>query len=255
MTRMLHIIADRRIWFLLLPLLLVFTSPFVVGALNEFFRAAGGNNLPPVPGALLAVITGPFIVIALLNPFWLGQSQMYLLISALTLIVCLWIVLRGRVGRAARAAALLTAGCVLAVPLVFQKTYDFVWLEERGYTVHAVVSQQNFADAVVDGLVDLVDGKACRYDILGWSAENVLYYRADCPLGPDTLWRYDPSLTNGAQPIAQAVDELVTEPQYLLIDLSAYGPTDHRSPDGRWIASVWLKDNYGPENVIVARES
>jgi hypothetical protein len=254
MPQLIQTISNRRVWLLLLPLMLVFTAPYVIRLLTDFFRASGGNNLPPVPGAVLGVVTSPFVAFTLLNTVLLGQPQSYLIISALTLIICLLILLRGRVGRVARAAALLTMGCVLVVPLVFQKTFNFVWLEERGYTVHAVVSQQNFVDATVDGLVDLLDGKACRYDILGWSAENVLYYQADCTFGPDTYWRYDPALLGGAQPITQIVDELVTEPEYLLVDLSAYGPGDHRAPDGRWIASVWLKDDYGPEHVIVVSE-
>ncbi len=254
MSQAIRVLYNRRIWFLLLPLLLAFTAPYVVRLLSEFFRASGGNNLPPVPGALLAVVTIPFIAFALLDMILLSQPQSYLAISALALVACLLIVLRGRVGRAARVAAILTIGCILAVPLVFQKTHNFVWLEERGYTVHAVVSQRSFVDATVDGIVDLIDGKACRYDILGWSDGNVLYYEADCTFGPDTFWRYDPVQPSGAQPISDIADELVTEPQYVLIDLSAYGPGEHRSPDGHWIASVWSKDDYGPENVIVVTE-
>jgi hypothetical protein len=254
MSQLVQSITNRRVWFLLVPLLLMFASPYVVRLLNEFFQSIGGNNLPPVPGAVLAVLTVPFVLVAFLSPFVLGQSLTYLAISVIALVACLLIVLRGRVGRGARVVALLTIGCILALPVLFQKTLDFTWLEARGYTVHAVVSQQNFLDKTVDGLVALVDGKACQYDILGWSAENTLYYRADCLLGPDTFWRYDPALPAGAQQIAQVTDAIVTTPETLLFE-PVYIPTDHRSPDGLWIASVWEKSSFEPENVIVVSEN
>src|SRR5690606_28196462 len=253
MSQIVQTITHRRVWLLLLPLLLTFTAPYVIRLLNEFFRAVGGNNLPPVPGALLAVVTLPFLVFFLLDMVLLAQSQTYLLISAITLAVCLLIALRGRVGRAARGAALLTAGCILALPFVIQKPFNSTWLEQQGYTLHAVPSQQNFVDSAVDGLVDLLDGKACHYDILGWSADNVLYYQAGCRFGPDTLWRYVPALPGKAQQITQVTDELVTQPESLLHTI--YTPIDHRSPNGRWIASFWEKYANEPENVIVVSEN
>ena len=252
MSQMIQTIHNRRVWLLLLPLLLAFTAPYVVRLMSEFFRAMGGNNLPPVPGALLSVITIPFVAFSLLNTVLLGQSLTYLLISAVTLVICLLIALRGRVGRVARGAALLTVGCILALPLVIQKPFNSTWLEEQGYTVHAVPSQQNFVDSAVDGLVDLLDGKACQYNVLGWSADNVLYYQADCKFGPDTYWRYVPALPGKAQQVAQVTDELVTEPESLLNPIPVL--TDHRSPNGRWIASVWEKFSNEPENVIVVSE-
>ena len=42
-------IHARRVWFLLLPLALLFISPYVTSVLLSWFNSMGGNNLPPLP--------------------------------------------------------------------------------------------------------------------------------------------------------------------------------------------------------------
>jgi hypothetical protein len=52
------------------------------------------------------------------------------------------------------------------------------------------------------------------------------------------------------QQVAGVTDELITQPETLLLP-EFYSPSDHRSPDGRWIAAPWHKEAYEPEAVIV----
>jgi hypothetical protein len=104
--------------------------------------------------------------------------------------------------------------------------------------------------------VNLFDGKACQHEILGWSADNILYYETRCTFTPPTFWRFDPAGTDPAQQIAEVTAALVTPPETLLMVgyPEGYPPADYRSPDGRWIASVWGDDFYGPEHVMVVTE-
>ena len=45
-------------------------------------------------------------------------------------------------------------------------------------------------------------------------------------------------------------DELITQPENVLFP-AFYTASDHRSPDGRWIATPWHKQAYEPEAVVV----
>ena len=252
MTRLFHALSVRRVWLVLLPITLIFASPCVIRLLNTYFSAAGGNNLPPLPGALLAIITVPFVLFMFMDLYLLSQVEALLLVGLLALGICLFIVLRKRGGRGARVLAGLTAVAIVALPVVFYRTPYFEYLEARGYAVYAIPSQQNFLDAAVDGVVSQFDGKACQYDLLGWTAENVLYYDRDCRFTGTTTWQYDPTV-NQARLVPMVAEPLVTEAETLLVH-PAYAPIDHRSPDGRWVASVWEKHAYEPENVIVVHQ-
>lgn len=237
-----------------LALALLFAGPYVIRLMNEVFRLTGGNNFDPIPGAILAVLTFPFLLTMLLVSVLLGQVHTLVLAGVLTMAVCGWVLLRRRAGTFTRALAVLTIAGVVAFPFVFQKPVHTGWLEEQGYTVYAIPTQPTILEAAVDGLVDQLDGKGCHYDILGWSATNQLYYRADCRFGPDTIWRYDPQQSAPASPVVEVTEPLVTQAENLLLN-EMYEPTDHRSPDGRWIATPWGKFFYGPENVLIVSET
>lgn len=241
---------SRRIWFLLLPLALMFSGPYVTWLLLNLFEATGGNNLPALPGALLAVMTFPFVTFTFVNVLLLGQPQTYLVVSLLSGLLCLLVVVRYRRGNRARLVAGMTLLLVLVMPVVFRSSPQFAYLEDRGFVIHDVPTQQTALDSAVEGLVGLLDMKACQYEILGWSVENVLYYRSDCAIGVDTFWRYNPQHPGEVQQVGPAAGEPVTDAETLLLHPD-YSPTDHRSPNGEWIASVWGKHHYGPENVIV----
>lgn len=252
MPRLFHALAVRRVWLVLLPITLIFASPYVIRLLNTYFSTAGGNNLPPLPGALLAILTFPFVLFMFVDLYLLSQVEALLLVGLLAFGICLFIVLRWRGSRTARVLAGLTGVAILALPLVFQRAPYFQRLADQGYAVHGVPSQQNFLDATVDGVVSLFDGKACQYEILGWSADNVLYYDRDCRFTGATFWQYHP-LVNQVQRVSAVDQTLVTQAETLLVH-PAYAPVDHQSPNGRWIASVWEKHDYEPENVIVVHQ-
>jgi hypothetical protein len=157
-------------------------------------------------------------------------------------------------------------GCVIAVLLIVR--YQPAVIAAPGYEMHWP-TRPDPAASVVKSYQRFLEIRTCDYTLLGWSAENTLFYQEACRGSPPRIWAYD--LENRGQPYqvnaspAHLVWETVprvlilervrspgvhpadAEPMVRSLEVRADGLV---SPDGRWVAVV-VRHVYGPEDVIV----
>lgn len=112
----------------------------------------------------------------------------------------------------------------------------------------------------------ITEQRPCEYQILGWSPDNQLYYKAAC--GTQTqVWAYAPNrLYNPAASVpSQLNQETVSKGQVLdMVRADGVRPIEYESrtrplylksegyvsPNGRWIAIV-TQHIYGPQDIVV----
>ncbi|MBI4758943.1 MAG: hypothetical protein HY783_08115, partial [Chloroflexi bacterium] len=106
----------------------------------------------------------------------------------------------------------------------------------------------------------------------GWTAEEMLYYRAECGKKDPQVWGFAPGRDERPQPVASAPPNLVVgwprepvlnwvrspgiwpakeEPNVRRVTVQESGVA---SPDARWVAVV-ARHIYGPEDVVVLTQS
>jgi hypothetical protein len=157
-------------------------------------------------------------------------------------------------------------GCGIAVLLTFR--YQPAVITAPGYEMHWP-TRPSPAASVVKSYQRFLELRTCDYTLLGWSAENTLFYQEACRDSLPQVWVYD--LEKRDRPhrvetvplgLAQetvprnSILEMVrspgvhpaeAEPRVRSLEVRADGLV---SPDGRWIAVV-VRHIYGPEDVIV----
>ena len=135
------------------------------------------------------------------------------------------------------------------------------------------VTRPDFVEGIVKSFDRLVEVQPCQYRVLGWDAENKLYYTEICVAHNQLVsqaWKYDP-----AQPQSQAVvssmppmrPNMSRLPRQNVLDaVRAYGvrPVSAEfsvrqlylkgggeiSPDGKWLVII-SQHLYGPQDVLV----
>ncbi len=127
------------------------------------------------------------------------------------------------------------------------------------------VTEPNLWDNPVRVWQRITEQRPCEYQILGWSPDNQLYYKAIC--GTQTrVWAYAPNrLHNPASVPSQLNQETVSKGQVLdLVRADGVRPIEYESrtrplylksegyvsPNGRWIAIV-TQHIYGPQDIVV----
>ncbi|HUS69708.1 MAG TPA: hypothetical protein VM075_02890, partial [Anaerolineae bacterium] len=138
-----------------------------------------------------------------------------------------------------------------------------------GYSMQ-VVTQPIFLNSIVKMSQVVTEKRPCEYTLLGWSANNQLYYQATC--GEVELWRYDP-LSNRTERITTVPSDLsqavVTDNDVLnMVRADGVRPKEYESttrllyiqskgyvsPDAQWTAVV-TQHTYGPEDIVVLSQS
>ncbi len=267
--------------------LLVFSRPLLVGSA----LAVGGLFF--VPFYLLAVFWRAFLAIRqflgfffdlphtptwpwfwlslayLLSALFLSDLGRYLLVSLSGIGLALAALLWARPGRTTRALLALTLLAILAFPWFYR--YQPAVVAAPGHEMH-VPTQTGLLDGVVKRAQVATEIRPCTYTLLGWSAEGVLYYQADCRGEKSQLWAYDPeqerlprkvneapaNLTQGVPQVSAR--EQVRAPGVYPPAMEPYARDVYvrglhlASPDGRWVAVV-ARHIYGPEDVVVLTQS
>lgn len=234
------------------------------------FYGIGIASLLPVAGSA----TG-WLMMALYLPFMFfastlfSNAALYLLTTTIGVAAVVGAWFLGKANWRLRGWLLILLIGVLAFPLAFR--YQPALGAAPGYHMR-VATAPGFLDGIVKSAHNAIEETPCEYELLGWSADPQLYYRAVCGTA-STVWRYAPSQTgravavdappstlNDAALARSAVLKMVrgthirpqsVEPDTRSLLLVGAGRV---SPDGEWIAVV-TRHVYGTQDVIVLTEA
>ncbi|MFW5942126.1 MAG: hypothetical protein ACOCXI_10015 [Chloroflexota bacterium] len=190
----------------------------------------------------------------------------------MTFVLAALALLRARPSRPVRhyllGGILLTAAPLLLPPLYGDYTlpvgaregYHMLWLTEP---------QRPFASAFKQAQ-RIHEKHGCTYYLLGWTEDEVLYYRSACD---GRLWAFDPA-TDHAPYVVSGHPPAVAGSSVVGVNADGVGgyypahpagfpphATNHAityqraiSPQGRWVAAA-IKNYYGPRDVVVLSRS
>ncbi|NPV08114.1 MAG: hypothetical protein HPY83_09145 [Anaerolineae bacterium] len=192
-----------------------------------------------------------------------GSLAGYLLASLVTVALLLAALVWGRPGPAGRVVLALGLLAVAAFPWLSR--YRPALGPASGYRMQ-LATAPGLLEGVIKQTQVAREIRPCRYSLLGWSQEGVLYYQGTCAGKEPQVWAYDPVVAQG-RAIAIAPAALVQQPPVVSpleqVRASVYPralePSVRRlalhgsaltSPDGRWLALV-AGHLYGPEDVLV----
>ncbi len=179
-----------------------------------------------------------------------------------TAVIGLW---RGDFSKPTRAWLLLLICAIVAFPFVYR--YQPALTAISGYKM-ALVTETSLLGGIVKASQNVTEQTPCTYELLGWSADNQLFYQATCD-GNTQLWQYtldaSPSrLQITALPAdlhADTIDDLAVLPmvradgvrpeKYESTTRPIYLKSDgFVSSDGVWTAVV-TQHLYGTQDVII----
>lgn len=217
-----------------------------------------------VTGFLSTLLFMPFYFVSMV---FFGNASIYLLVSAAVLVLGITALIWGHPRRSARISLLTTILAAIAFPLLYHYTPPLA--AAPGYSMQ-VVTQPIFLNSIVKMSQVVTEKRPCEYTLLGWSANNQLYYQATC--GEVELWRYDP-LSNRTERITTVPSDLsqavVTDNDVLnMVRADGVRPKEYESttrllhiqskgyvsPDEQWTAVV-TQHTYGPEDIVVLSQS
>jgi hypothetical protein len=160
-------------------------------------------------------------------------------------------------------------GCLIAALLIVR--YRPAVIAAPGYEMHWP-TRPSPAASVVKSYQRFLELRTCDYMLLGWSAENTLFYQEACRDSKRQVWAYDlekrdrphrvetvplglaqetvPCSSILAWVRSPGVRPAGAEPMVRSLEVRADGLA---SPDGRW-AAVVVRHVYGPEDIIVLGE-
>lgn len=191
-----------------------------------------------------------------------GNLSTYLLATLASVAATVAGLVKGRPGKLLGAWLLLLLVATLAFPLLFR--YQPALWAAPGYQSEWVTNP-GFFGGIIKAAQNVVEQRPCEYELLGWSADNRLYYRAVC--GAETqVWQYAP----GGRPL-RASDipadlSVSTLSKHTAVKMLRTGvkpavyeePTRRLllksdgfiSPDGEWTAVV-TQHLYGAQDVVL----
>ncbi|GEM_PF-1595777 len=220
------------------------------------------------PGALNSPLSNVLAISVGMGAFWvttlLSELGFYLGVSAAGIALAVAGLLFGPRRRLLLAVEALTLLGILAFPWFFR--YRAPVVAAPGVTLH-VATQPGLLHGVVKSAQAFAEIVPSSYEILGWSADGVLYYRETVRATQELrTWAYTPGAA--AQLVAAAGDLAPTVPvRRVALQERVRGevwPENAEestralkmrhdgvaSPDGRWAAAV-AQHIYGPQDVIV----
>ena len=194
-----------------------------------------------------------------------GNLYAYIVTTIAGIVVAVAGLLRGGCNKLARVWLLLIICAIVVFPLVYE--YHPALVAAPGYRMNLVTSP-GFLGGIVKMSQNMTEQTPCEYELLGWSADNRLYYRATCD-GETQAWQYAPNQPNSHTRVSSnptnpsvstisesAVLEMVRadhvkpkkdEPAIRRIHLKSQGVV---SPDGNWIAII-AQHLYSTQDVLV----
>lgn len=159
--------------------------------------------------------------------------------------------------------------CVIAALLLMR--YQPAVIAAPGHEMHWP-TRPGPAASVVKSYQRFLEISPCDYTLLGWSAENTLFYQEACRDSQAQVWAYDLEKRDRPHrvetvPLSLAQETVHRSSILGLVRSPGVRPADAEpmvrnlevrvdglaSPDGRWVAAV-VRHIYGPEDVIVLGE-
>ncbi len=228
-------------------------------------------------GCLIAIATNgavgqsPILSFVLFTPLFLAASFFrtvwgYVLTTIPGLLAAIAGLIAGRTSALLRVWLLVLVLAIAAFPFVFR--YQPALTAAPGYQMQWVTAP-GFPERIVRAAQNILEETPCRYELMGWTADGWLYYRATCA-GEERMWRYSPAQPGRPAPVSQLPEEWeatkIPESQVLAMVRADIRPKSAEPttrpllmkeiavfPDGRWIAIV-TRHIYGPEDIVVLRE-
>ncbi len=251
----------------------VSVGALVVGALSSWplsILALLGLILRPLPGGpanpLAGIVTMPVAMWAFFASALVSDLRCYVALSGAGIALAAAALLFGPRRRVLVIAEALTLVATLALPWLWR--YQAAVVPAPGEVV-LVATQPGAIEGVVKTAQGMGEQVPSTYEILGWNAGGVLYYRETVTATQATrTWAYRPGKGAHAQlvvaptgivPTAESPRELLLERVRAQVYPQSAEPNTRplhiredglASPDGRW-AAVVAKHIYGPEDVIV----
>jgi hypothetical protein len=235
-------------------------GPFYLAALASLLVRTGLGY-----EALSAMSIFFYVPYFLASAIFFSSAAGYLLVSALALALALGALIWGRSGHWGRWWMVIVLLAVIGFPWLHR--YRPALVAAPGYEVQVLTLPGPLEGNVKTAQITL-EVCPCRYELLGWSPDNQLYYRASCD-SRSQLLRYDPGQPGRPSLAAALPPDLVqsgvtrgdvlemvrahdvwprdAEPSVRSLLLEGMG---YPSPDGRWMAAV-VEHLYGPQDVVV----
>ena len=208
----------------------------------------------------------PFSVAAC---FVFGNLCAYILVSIAGISIACVGLIWGRPNWLLRIWLLLVILTIVIFPFVLR--YRPALTSAPGYEMQ-VVTDPGFFGGIVKASQNLVEHTPCDYQLIGWSADNQLYYEAMCRTRAQ-VWRYSPTQPSRHTQISSRPKELggYEMPKERLLGMvraDGVRPREYESvtrpillgssglvsPDGHWVALV-TQHVYGTQDVIVLTDT
>jgi hypothetical protein len=198
-----------------------------------------------------------------------GNAYAYIVTTIAGIAVAIAGLIRGQCNKSVRVWLLSIICAIVAFPLVYH--YHPALVAASGYRMN-LVTQPGFLGGIVKESQNLTEQTPCEYELLGWSTDNQLYYRATCD-GESQVWQYSPNRPSSHTQVSSNPASLSTltisdntvlemvragyvkprkhEPAVRRLHLKSKGMV---SPDGDWIAII-ARHIYGTQDVIVLADA
>lgn len=195
-----------------------------------------------------------------------GNLYAYILATIASITVVITELIWGRPNKLLRVWLLMVICGTIAFPLIFR--YQPALVAAPGYRMQ-IVTDPGFFGGIIKASQNLVEQTPCEYELLGWSTDNRLYYRAIC--GAETqIWRYSPTTQPGSHtqvstsPTNLSTSTISENTVLEMVRADDVKPEKYESvtrpillesrgvvsPDGRWTAVV-TRHVYGTQDVII----
>ncbi len=247
---------------------MVFAPFYLPSVLSALYSMVAVDPMSP---AMLEIMRGLFF-----HNLFFAQPGRYLFASLLAMGLVLAVVFLARPGRPMRVLLALSLMVVIAVPWVY--SYQPAVSAAPGYRMLSA-TQPGLIEGVTKHAQQFAEVRPCDYSLLGWGAEDTLYYREQCRGGdarvmaiqpgreecprpvegpppavdagskrPVAEWVRSPSWTQG--PDGKLVESAGAKPSLIGIKLREGGLA---SPSGEWVAIV-ARHIYSPEDVLILKK-
>ena len=205
-------------------------------------------------------------------PFWVfagtvfGNPYTHILATLASLTAVVAALVKGRPRRLLRVWLVLLMCAIIAFPFLLRYRPSLV--AASGYRMQWV-TDPGFLGGVVKTSQDYVEKTPCEYELLGWSADNRLYYQAICDAEAQ-IWQYSPTESGSHVQVSSDLPDLsistVPRSTALRMVQGRYGSTEEWmevihligegvvSPDGQFVAMV-TRYVYGTQDVILLTEA
>lgn len=235
-------------------------------ALGRFILdAIAGDN----PNWLMPLSIALYLPFAFVAYILFGNLYAYIVTTIAGSIAAIAGLMWGRFNKLLRVWLLLIICAIVAFPLVYR--YHPALVAAPGHRME-LVTTPGFFGGIVKASRNLTEQTPCEYELLGWSTDNQLYYRAMCD-GEAQVWQYSPNRPGSHTQVSSSPTSLsastISEDTVLEmvraggVKPEKYEPATRRihlkskgivSPDGRWIAII-TQHVYGTQDVIVLTDA